>query len=137
MHNLYSRFCLSCCANSVASREVHPGLATSSLTTVVLPSSVTTLSDMAGLEDRRMETTHGRRRSETKALYRECDIRHWNHTRRLEKWHSTNRTARSSSAGFVSMQSMYCSLTSMIAPTGHSTGETVHISLPSEIFFLK
>lgn len=81
----------------------------------MLPPPVETFSHIAGLEDQRMEIIHGRRISVTKELDQECDIRHWDQTRRLEKWHSTNRTTRSSSADFASMQSMYFSLASIMA----------------------
>lgn len=106
-HNLYLRLCLNCCwANSIPTREGHLSLARSPLSAVVLPPPVETFSHIAGLEDQRMEIIHGRRISVTKVLDQECDIRHWDQTRRLEKWHSTNRTTRSSSADFASMQSI-------------------------------
>ncbi|XP_032779375.2 uncharacterized protein LOC116917883 isoform X3 [Daphnia magna] len=104
-HNLYLRLCLNCCwANSIPTREGRLSLARSPLSAVVLPPPVETFSHIAGLEDQRMEIIHGRRISVTKELDQECDIRHWDQTRRLEKWHSTNRTTRSSSADFASMQ---------------------------------
>ncbi|KAK4003949.1 hypothetical protein OUZ56_005694 [Daphnia magna] len=106
-HNLYLRLCLNCCwANSIPTREGRLSLARSPLSAVVLPPPVETFSHIAGLEDQRMEIIHGRRISVTKELDQECDIRHWDQTRRLEKWHSTNRTTRSSSADFASMQSI-------------------------------
>ncbi|XP_059351947.1 uncharacterized protein LOC130689836 [Daphnia carinata] len=105
-HNEYLRLCLNCWAHSFPTRDGHLSLARSPLSTVELPPPVETFSHIAGFEDRRMEIIHGRRRSATKVPDQECDIRHWDQTRRLEKWHSTNRTTRSSSAGFASMQSI-------------------------------
>ncbi|KAI9551029.1 hypothetical protein GHT06_005692 [Daphnia sinensis] len=105
-HNVYLRLCLNCSANSIPTREAHLSLTRSPLSTVVIPPPVETFSHIAGLDDRRMEIIQGRRRTATKVLDQECDIRHWDQTRRLEKWHSTNRTTRSSSAGFTSMQNI-------------------------------
>ena len=103
LHSLHQRFC-SCWLNSLPVAEDNPNSPDSPVSPA-LPSSLTTFSRIAGLEEQRIESIYHRRPSGIKVPVQNCDSRHWEQTRRLEKWHSAHHTSHHPTATLISMQS--------------------------------
>lgn len=90
----------------------HPQITESPLS-VILQSSVSPFVRISSRsEGHQIESIYQRRRSELKFPIHSCDSRHWEHTRRLEKWHSGHQKTKLSSTDLKSLQSnvltFYC-----------------------------